>query len=233
MARKQWSDNDNALNTLTLPPYAWSHNQFLYTMSACHPLHSSLDKGLTAPFSNSQLPQSGVVFHWWCNEVNIWDSEWLEGKTIELLNISNTATDCLQFIQLKLMQSLTFSPDNVTTFSPSALRLCSPFTTANKLWTDRLSTASSKEVNLWQATMESTKGAREAGRWYAWGQSERIATCSGHARCMWHTIHEINSDCKHILHNTLHFLFKVEQSPWILIVHGVIRATHNTPLLPP
>ena len=56
-------------------------------------------------------------------------------------------------------------------------------------------------------------------------------SCSAYSACsVGHTIHGITLDCKHPLHNTLHFLFQVEQCPWIPTVHGVTHATHNTPL---
>ena len=45
------------------------------------------------------------------------------------------------------------------------------------------------------------------------------------AYSVWHTIYGITSDCKHTLHNSFHFLFEVEDSLRIPIVHG----PYNTP----
>ena len=71
--------------------------------------------------------------------------------------------DWLSTVHAIQTQSLTPSSD--THSSLSALRLCRPFTTANKLWRVRVTHSSSNEINLWQVTRESAKGSRGSGRW--------------------------------------------------------------------
>ena len=47
-------------------------------------------------------------------------------------------------------------------------------------------------------------------------------SCSAYSACsVGHTIHGITLDCKHPLHSTLHYLFQVEQCPWIPTVLDV------------
>lgn len=66
-----------------------------------------------------------------------------------------------------LSDSLTPSSD-VHISSLSALRQCTSFSIATKLWRDRVTLLSSKEYNLWHLTRDFSKTSKgsASGRWY-------------------------------------------------------------------